>query len=203
MVRTKKYAVGKYNPDGSPKTKRQRVIIKPYMTKKRKQEKENRENKLVIVLILICTLTSLFTAFFDMKNSYRVEAKEKFSITEVTPESGKIKLEEVVEDLEVIETKVMEASAYSEYDSCHHPKVIDGVKKCLVASGKPAEIGMVATYAYPIGTRLLINGKVYTVEDRTATKWGYRIDIFQGYGEEGSAKAKKFGIQYLEVKVLK
>jgi len=94
--------------------------------------------------------------------------------------------------------QIMTISHYSEKDSCHYPK--DG--GCLTASGKIAETGMVATNLYPFGTKLLIDGKEYTVEDRISAKYKNRIDIWVGYGEESHQLALKLGIKHLPIQVL-
>jgi 3D (Asp-Asp-Asp) domain-containing protein len=97
----------------------------------------------------------------------------------------------------------MTISHYSELDSCHYPTYKNGYRQCLVASGKIAKVGMVATNLYPFGTRLMIDGEVYIVEDRIAKRYGNtRIDIFVGYGDEAHENAIKWGIKKLEVKVL-
>ena len=113
------------------------------------------------------------------------------------------KLQQHLQDLEFSRSisempkgKVMEISAYSELDSCHYPTA-DG--ECLVASGKIAKVGMVASNLYPFGTKLEIDGKIYTVEDRTAKKYSHRVDLFEGYGKEAHQRALKKGIQYKEV----
>lgn len=70
-------------------------------------------------------------------------------------------------------------SKYSLKDSCHN--VING--KCLMASGKPVYDGAVACpYDVAFGTKVKIQGRVYTCEDRTArwvqAKWPNTYDIF-------------------------
>ena len=95
-------------------------------------------------------------------------------------------------------SKTMEVSAYSELDSCHYPTR----EGCLTASGKIAEVGMVATNLYDFGTILLIDGKEYTVEDRISKRYNNRIDIFQGYGKRAYYAAIDFGVKNLEVKQL-
>lgn len=68
---------------------------------------------------------------------------------------------------------------YSRADSCHN--VVNG--KCLMASGKPVYEGAVACPKnIPLGTKVRINGQIYTCEDRTAD-WvqkrnGPTFDIF-------------------------
>lgn len=62
------------------------------------------------------------------------------------------------------------------------------------ASGvMPAEGRTVAMAGVPFGTKLLINGYIYTVEDR-GTPYGH-VDIYKNSHEE----AAQFGVQYAEV----
>ena len=53
--------------------------------------------------------------------------------------------------------------------------------KGITASGKRVEPGMVAMAAYyPFGTQIMINGTMYTVEDRGSALEGniHRVDIY-------------------------
>ena len=62
------------------------------------------------------------------------------------------------------------------------------------ASGvMPVEGRTVAMAGLPFGTRLLINGHVYTVEDR-GTAYGH-VDIFH----ESHSECLVFGVQYADV----
>jgi 3D (Asp-Asp-Asp) domain-containing protein len=61
---------------------------------------------------------------------------------------------------------------------------------------------MVATNLYPFGTKLRIDGKVYTVEDRISKRYNNRIDRFMGYGQRAHDQAIEFGIQHLEVEII-
>ena len=101
-------------------------------------------------------------------------------------------------DVVTCEDELWEVSYYSEIDSCHNP--VEG--GCLTASGKIAEVGMVASNMFEFGTRLLIDGVEYTVEDRTSTRYSNRIDIFTGYSEKAYQIALSNGIDYLKVIVL-
>jgi len=98
---------------------------------------------------------------------------------------------------------LVEISYYSELDSCHFPKIFDGKRKCLTASGDIAGTGVVASNLYPFGTKLMIDGMEYIVLDRTAKRYSNRIDVFLGYGQEAHDQAIKNGIQYKEVQVIK
>lgn len=76
-------------------------------------------------------------------------------------------------------------------------------KKCcgktdgITASGTKVKAGrtIAAPKNFPFGTKLMINGHVYTVEDRGGAIKGKRIDIYFDTHEE----ALKFGVKNLEV----
>ena len=85
---------------------------------------------------------------------------------------------------------------YSELDSCHYP-VKGG---CLTASGTIAsETTIACPRHWPLGTKVLIEGKEYTCEDRYNKNLSDRIDVWAGYGVDGHEKAKSFGIKNLIV----
>lgn len=68
----------------------------------------------------------------------------------------------------------------------------------VTASGAmPTEGRTVAMAGVPFGTRLVINGQIYVVEDR-GTPYGH-VDIFQNVHEECS----QFGVQYADVYLAK
>ena len=57
----------------------------------------------------------------------------------------------------------------------------NGNNLAKAASGKPLAVGMVAMSThYPFGTKLMINGNIYTVEDRGGPEFNdiHRVDIF-------------------------
>lgn len=57
----------------------------------------------------------------------------------------------------------------------------NGNSLAMTASGKPLAVGMIATSTYyPFGTKFLINGTLYTVEDRGGPEFNdiHRVDIF-------------------------
>ena len=91
-----------------------------------------------------------------------------------------------------------ETTAYSEIDSCHTGK------SCLMANGKRAHIGAVACPRnIKLGTWIEIAGQVYECADRTAKWVDGRFDIFVGWGKGAHREALAYGVQILEVKILK
>lgn len=92
---------------------------------------------------------------------------------------------------------VSTVTAYSEFDSCHYDD-------CVMASGKRAYVGAVACpRALPLGSPILISGRPFTCEDRTAKKYDGRFDIFLGYGAPAHEEAKQFGVRKLLVEIIK
>ena len=92
------------------------------------------------------------------------------------------------------EIKVI-TTAYSELDSCHTGS------SCLMANGERAHLGAIATNFLSFGTRVEIDGIIYTVKDRHSKWLDDRIDIFTGWGIIGYNKAINYGKQIKTVKV--
>lgn len=72
----------------------------------------------------------------------------------------------------------------------------------ITASGAKAVEGITIaadTTLYPLGTKILIDGKTYTVQDRGGAIKGDRIDVFFSSHEA----ALKFGKQIKEITILK
>ena len=67
----------------------------------------------------------------------------------------------------------------------------------ITASGTKVQAGrtIAAPKNFPFGTKLMINGHIYTVEDRGSAIQGNRIDIYFNTHEE----ALQWGVKYLEV----
>ena len=91
------------------------------------------------------------------------------------------------------ETKIFKITAYCPCSKCC------GKKTGITASGTRATAGrtVAASSQYAFGTKLLINGKVYTVEDRGGAIKGNKIDIYMNT----HAEALAWGVKYLPVQV--
>jgi 3D (Asp-Asp-Asp) domain-containing protein len=99
------------------------------------------------------------------------------------------------------------ATAYNPWDEgqtddtpCYGPR---GILVC------GPEMRVIAANFLPLGTKVLIDGEIYTVYDRTAPKYKDRVDIaFQASGDTDQARAesktaaRKFGKQTKEIIVL-
>ena len=65
-----------------------------------------------------------------------------------------------------------------------------------MANGEKAHVGAVASYDLPLGTKVRINGVVYTVKDRCGVP--NTIDIYMNSKQE----CMRFGKKYMEVEIL-
>ena len=78
-------------------------------------------------------------------------------------------------------------SFYCACSICCGPKAAN-----ITASGKIIKQGMVAAPRnIPFGTRVKIDGAVYTVEDRTARRYNNRFDIYTSSHQEAIKKGVK------------
>lgn len=95
-------------------------------------------------------------------------------------------------------TAVFKTVTVTSYCAC---KICCGENaKGITASGKRVKTGMIAaSRSIPFGTRIRIEGKIYTVEDRLAKRYDDRIDVYYESHEE----AKKFGKKVIQVEIIK
>jgi len=93
------------------------------------------------------------------------------------------------------ETKIFKVTAYCACSKCC------GKQTGITASGTRATAGrtIAASSQFGFGTKLLINGNVYTVEDRGGAIQGNKIDIYM----DTHAEALQWGVKYLPVQVAK
>lgn len=92
------------------------------------------------------------------------------------------------------ETKIFKVTAYCSCAKCC------GKTTGITASGTKATAGRtIATSGqFAFGTKLIINGKEYTVEDRGGAIKGNKIDIYM----DSHAEALAWGVKYLPVQVV-
>lgn len=91
-------------------------------------------------------------------------------------------------------TKIFKVTAYCSCAKCC------GKTTGITASGTRATSGrtIAASGQFAFGTKLLINGQEYTVEDRGGAIQGNRIDIYM----DSHAEALAWGVKYLPVQVV-
>ena len=91
------------------------------------------------------------------------------------------------------ESKIFKVTAYCSCATCC------GKQTGITASGTRATAGrtIAASGQYAFGTKLLINGNIYVVEDRGGAIKGNRIDIYMNSHSEALA----WGVKYLPVQV--
>lgn len=66
----------------------------------------------------------------------------------------------------------------------------------IMANGEKAHVGAVASYDLPLGTKVRINGNIYTVKDRCGIP--NTIDIYMNSKQE----CVSFGKRYMDVEIL-
>ena len=102
----------------------------------------------------------------------------------------------VVEEPEVVSLGTYKLTAYCACKKCC------GKTDGITASGVKAVEGITVaadTRVLPFGTKVLIDGHEYTVQDKGGAIKGNKIDIYF----EDHMTAKKFGVQYKEVFTMK
>lgn len=152
-------------------------------------------------LMLIVCLLGVHTYF---KHFTPIEKKPE-QIVEQQPQEPPIQ-EEIPEEPEpepVVEPEptIVSLGTYKITAYCGCAKCC-GKTDGITASGTHVTAGrtIAAPPEIPFGTKLMINGHIYTVEDRGGAIKGNRIDIYFESHEE----AERFGVQYIEVfKVIK
>ena len=92
-------------------------------------------------------------------------------------------------------TKIYKVTAYCACSKCC------GKRTGITASGTRATAGrtVAASSQFSFGPKLVINGNVYTVEDRGGAIKGNKIDIYM----DSHAQALAWGVKYLPVQVVK
>ena len=92
--------------------------------------------------------------------------------------------------------KIYKVTAY-----CSCPKCCGKYSSGYTASGTKATAGrtVAASSSFAFGTKLLINGKQYVVEDRGSAIKGNRIDMYF----DSHSEALAWGVRYLPVEVVK
>lgn len=109
---------------------------------------------------------------------------------------------EVKEEAEVVSKTLRTVTAYNAGDvaQCDSTPCIGAsgkdICKILASGGK-----VVAANFVPLGSKLRINGEVYTVEDRMNKRYPNRVDIAMKLDEK--KRAISFGTQVLEVEIIK
>jgi 3D (Asp-Asp-Asp) domain-containing protein len=150
-------------------------------------------------LMLIVCLLGVNTYF----KHFAPEKEEPEQIVEQQPQEPPVQ-EEIQEEPEPIvepEPTIVSLGTYKITAYCGCAKCC-GKTDGITASGTHVTAGrtIAAPPEIPFGTKLMINGHIYTVEDRGGAIKGKRIDIYFESHEE----AERFGVQYIEVfKVIK
>ena len=120
----------------------------------------------------------------------------KVEATEITPVAESY--EEVVMGCEEPETISLGEYKLTAYCACMK---CCGKTDGITASGVKAKEGVTiaADKSLPFGTKILINGHEYTVQDRGGAIKGNKIDVFF----DSHQAALEFGVQYKEIYMVK
>ena len=150
-------------------------------------------------LMLIVCLLGINTYF----KHFTPEKEEPEQIVEQQPQEPPVQEETSEEPEPVVEPEptIVSLGTYKITAYCGCAKCC-GKTDGITASGTHVTAGrtIAAPPEIPFGTKLMINGHIYTVEDRGGAIKGKRIDIYFESHEE----AERFGVQYIEVfKVIK
>lgn len=177
--------------------------------------------KKILEIITIIGLVAFlsFGIYFSTRDFYKTIEKEA-PVVEIhkeekpaeTPSPQETKKEEVKKPATTVQTTPQKTEEHKTTTSTDGHLVSLGTykitaycacAKCcgktngITASGTKVQAGrtIAAPKNFPFGTKLMINGHVYTVEDRGGAIQGNRLDIYFNTHEE----ALQWGVKYLEV----
>ena len=120
--------------------------------------------KIFVAVIAPSVLSVIFSgSLINVAAEPNLQTKTKIQIQTITPDNSAI----APPALTTLSTFQAVITQYSRTDSCHTVK--NG--KCIMASGRAVYVGAAACPGFlNLGTRVSIDGKSYTCEDRYA-KW--------------------------------
>lgn len=121
----------------------------------------------------------------------KVEEQKEEKKETIKSQKQEIKPAEETYKSELVSLGIYKITAYCACEKCC------GKTNGITASGTKVQAGrtIAAPKNFPFGTKLVINGHTYTVEDRGGAIQGNRIDIYFDTHEE----ALQWGVKYLEV----
>jgi hypothetical protein len=142
--------------------------------------------KYYIILILTMTNILLFTSLFFLK-----EFKECY------PDPLAMPIPNVTNNLKFESIKAY-VTMYSKLETCPN-------KTCINAMGQSprSNHSVACPRRYELGSVVIIRGKTYFCDDRTAPENDGRFDLYGGDTEEHYLRAKEFGKQFINLTILK
>ena len=189
----------------------------------RRAKKTSKKNKVEKTIIFGLLLSSLVLGgmcyesnqqLTEMKNHYNYsnelneelydELKETSrELEEQIYKTNSLEKELMKKEDELEEKKAQGISKKNQHNkqviSCHVTAYTVGdsyTPSDTMANGEKAHVGAVASYDLPLGTKVRINGVVYTVKDRCGVP--NTIDIYMNSKQE----CVSFGKRYMEVEIL-
>lgn len=158
------------------------------------QKQFKRDRTLAFMVLIIFIVGSCLLNDFDKAVNASSESRGSSTsdFQAVDYKVYKHEVESIKTDLKRSEKKYLGTFTVTYYCPCRICTPGHGI----TASGKKVKPGMVAaSRGTSFGTKLLIDGKVYTVEDRLSRRFDGRIDIFV----KDHKTALKMGIKKMKV----
>ena len=109
---------------------------------------------IILSLIFLGFIGFVFYFLITLPKEWSFERQEVSDIVLI----GNNSLVGQVEPVVAINLGEQTISAYSPKEGCTNPQ-------CLMANGEVAHLGAVVNNQYPLGTKVLINGKNYTIKE--------------------------------------
>lgn len=151
----------------------------------------------IIFLLIFGIWTSTKDFLHKIDNQNITVEKAETPSPPTTPEKEEVKEEKVEETPKKEEKPHLESLGVYKITAYCACKKCCGKTDGITASGTKAKAGrtIAAPKNIPFGTKIMINGHIYTVEDRGGAIKGKRIDIYFDTHEE----ALKFGVKNIEI----
>ena len=179
----------------------------------RRASRKNRVEKTIIFGLLLSNLVLGGMCYesnqqlTEMKNHYNYSNELNEELYDELKETSR-ELEEQIYKTNSLEKELMEKKPQETSNkeqnrkqviSCHVTAYTVGdayTPSDTMANGEKVHVGAVASYDLPLGTKVRINGVVYTVKDRCGIP--NTIDIYMHSKQE----CMRFGKKYMEVEIL-
>lgn len=183
------------------------------MTRRAKRiSKKNKVEKAIIFGLLLSNLVLGGMCYesnqqlTEMKNHYNYSNELNEELYDELKETSR-ELEEQIYKTNLLEKELEEKKPQETSNkeqnkqviSCHVTAYTVGdsyTPSDTMANGEKAHVGAVASYDLPLGTKVRINGVVYTVKDRCGVP--NTIDIYMNSKQE----CMRFGKRYMQVEIL-
>ena len=156
--------------------------------------KQTKEKAIVSILLILFMLAGLIGVL--MINKYFIEQPAPLQQPVATCSMADDLFTE--KESSFITKKYATITMYSAVETCDP-------QNCINARGTNPRVNysVACPREIPFGTKVIIQGREYTCDDRTHVRFNGRFDIFAGYTQEDYETAIKFGKQKLEIIIIK